>query len=522
MKYKIITLFFLLNLSNATIVNGQSKIDGNLIELSKVALEKSPVLKSNALTVKDAEADSQIQRGIFDYNLFANLSYQKDFYHLFRTDPRNQFLNKVLNSNNLELSSSLQKRLRTGQLIDFSIKYLYNNNNYPFNGFGQQINTYTGDYTGLLNLSITQPLLKGRGKSIITANEKATKIFIEVASENNEFFTSYEILKVGEAYWIYYAAFKSLEIYKSNEERVLSVLDMTEELVKADKKPASDLVQIKADLANQKKLTILAEQNFYNAKLNLGRVIGISDDEANLIGNPNDQFPIIEESGYNELADKEELIKIGLTNRKDLIASLKTTDALELFQKLAENYTKPQLDLTGFGFYGTASQGNGKTFQFDSLSNEEGRYLGAGAKLTFSFPLNNNNAKGNLAKNKIALSNQIIDNENLKRNISLNINSAYNNLEKSALALEQSRQAFLNYQEAFSNEQMKFKTGLTILLNVILFQERLTVSELDFIKAQQNYALAIINLRHETGTLINRNPNGFLVNKENYYNIPKK
>ncbi len=520
MKYKILVLFFLLN-TTKSLITAQSKIDGNLIELSKVALEKSPELKRSLFTIKSAEADFQIQKGFFDYNLFTNVSFQKDSYHLFRTDPRNQFIDRILDSKNFEISTGIQKRVRTGQIIELNVKYLFNSNNYPFNNFGQQIDLYTGDYTGLLNFSITQPLLRGRGKTNTTINEKASKFFIEAATESNEFTTSYEVLKVGEAYWFYYAAYKSLAIYKANEERVVNVLGMTEELVKADKKPASDLVQIKADLANQKKLTILAEQNFYSAKLNLGRAIGLSNAESELIDNPNDQFPTVEDSGYNQKLNKDGLVRVGLSNRKDLNAYLKTTNALELYQKLSENNTKPQLDLSGFGFYGSASQGNGKTFQFNSLSNEEGRYLGAGAKLTFSFPLNNNNAKGNLAKNKVALSDQLVENENLKRNIVLNINVAYNNLEKSALALEQSRQAYVNYQEAYTNEQLKFKTGLTILLNVILFQERLTASELEFIRAQQNFALAIINLRYETGTLVVRNANGFMVNKDSYYNIPK-
>jgi len=175
--------------------------------------------------------------------LFTNLSVQKDTYHLFKTDPRNQYIDRLLNSKNLEISSGIQKRVRTGQIIEFNLKYLFNGNNYPFNNFGQQREIYTGDYTGLLNLSITQPLLRGRGKTNTTVNEKASKLFIEAAKEGNEFTTSYEVLKVAEAYWIYYTAFKSLEIYKSNENRVVNVLGIKEELIKANKKHAILFIQ---------------------------------------------------------------------------------------------------------------------------------------------------------------------------------------------------------------------------------------------------------------------------------------
>jgi outer membrane protein TolC len=54
-----------------------------------------------------------------------------------------------------------------------------------------------------------------------------------------------------------------------------------------------------------------------------------------------------------------------------------------------------------------------------------------------------------------------------------------------------------------------------------LFQERLTSAELEYLKSQQNFATAIINLRHETGTLIESDANGYLVRKENYYTIPQ-
>jgi hypothetical protein len=77
MRFIYCLLIFFLCI-NPILINAQS-IDGSrLIELSKVAIEKSPVLKRNAYTVKNAEAELQIQRSIFDYNLNSNLSYQQN------------------------------------------------------------------------------------------------------------------------------------------------------------------------------------------------------------------------------------------------------------------------------------------------------------------------------------------------------------------------------------------------------------------------------------------------------------
>ena len=252
---------------------GQSKIKCDLMEISNKAFEKSPTLQRSAFTIQDAEANLQIQKSVFDFNAFSEVSVRNNNYNLVDADPRNQFIDKVFKTNSINFSAGLRKRVRTGQIADVSLNYGFNNSNLPFDAFNQNVGAYWGNHLSTINLSLTQPLWRGKGRVITTINERTTFLYIENSKRNNEFTNSSEILQLGFAYWDYYTAFKNLEIYKQNEGRVRNVLDITKELIKADKKPAGDLVQVNADLANQEKLTILAEQNLYSARLNLGRVI---------------------------------------------------------------------------------------------------------------------------------------------------------------------------------------------------------------------------------------------------------
>ena len=499
---------------------GQTKIKCNLLEVTNRAFEKNPTIKSAANVIKDAEGSYLVQKSIFDYNLFSELSYKKSRYNLYDADPRNQFINEVLKSNSLDFSTGLQRKFRTGQLAELGVNYSFNNSNYPINDYGEVINPFLGNHIGSLSFTLTQPLLRGRGKNIVTASEKISELYIENAKDNFGFSNSYEILKIGSAYWSYYTAYKSLEIYQQNENRVRNVLEMTTELVKADKKPAGDLAQINADLANQERLTSVAQQSLYEAKLNLGLVIGLSEEESVNLDIPIDVFPEVLSSGFTSSLNSEDFIKLALENRNDLKGNQQLYSALEKQVEISENNTKPQLDLAGFVFYGSSKPGNGLSTAFSSFTNNQGQNLGGGARLTFSFPLNNNLAKGNLAKSEIALSDQQIVNENLKRNIGININNAVYNLKNSVLVLEKAKQSLDNYREAFNNEQMRFQTGLTTLLNLIIFQERLTSSELEYLNANLQFANAIIALRHETGTLISRDEKGFSVNTEYFYTIP--
>jgi outer membrane protein TolC len=499
---------------------GQSKIKCDLLEIAQRAFDKSPIMKRSAFTIQDAEANLQVQRSVFDFNSYANLGVRNSNYSLLDADPRNQFVSKVLKSNTTDFSAGFRKLLRSGQTTDISLNYGFNNSNLPFNSFNENVGAYWGNHLSTVNVALTQPLMRGRGRDIATIGERTSYLFIENSKRNNEFVNSSEILQIGFAYWNYYTAFKNLEIYKQNESRVRNVLGITNELVKADKKPAGDIVQINADLVNQEKLTILAEQNLYETRLNLGRVIGLSNEESLLLDIPLNEFPTIATSEYRNNLDKNAFIKVAREKRADLNAVRKISEALLMQYKLAENNAKPQLDLTGFLFHGSASTGNGIGETFSSFTNNQGRNMGAGARLTFTFPVNNNLAKGNLAKSNIALNDQKVANENLQRNIEINISNALNNLNNSVLVLEKAKQALDNYKEAFSNEQVKFQTGLTTILSLILFQERLTSSELQYLQAYQQFAYAIVNLRHETGTLISQDNKGFSIESKAFYLIP--
>lgn len=499
---------------------GQTKMSSNLMQITDKGLGKNPTIKRSIYRIQDASADLQIQRSVFDYNSFSDVSVQKDRYSLFDADPRSQYLNEFLKSNTVRFSGGVRKLLRSGQTTELSLNHGFNNSNSPFNNFNQNVGAYNGNYLSTINYSLTQPLLRGRGRNIATISERASYLYIANSEGNNEFTTSYEILQIGLAYWNYYTAFKSLSIYEQNEARVGKVLAITKELVKADKKPVGDLVQINADLANQKKLTIQAQQRLYDAKINLGRTIGLSGTETLLLDIPTDEFPAISKVAFIDDSDRNELVQVAAAKRGDIKAVDKIYEALELQYELAINNTKPQLDLTGFTFYGSASSGRGIGEGLSSFTNDQGRNVGAGLKLTYNFPINNNFAKGTMKKQNIALSDQKVINDNLQRNIELNISNAVNGLNNSVLTVKKAEEALKFYEEAFNNEQVKFQTGLTTILNLILFQERLTSSELQYLQAYQQFANAIVNLRHETGTLIVHDDSGFTIDQKVFYSIP--
>ncbi|RZS99448.1 TolC family protein [Aquimarina brevivitae] len=501
----------------------QNQFSGDLVELTKLTLDKSPLIQRNELVIQNATGNVRVQRSAFDFNLFSSLSLSNNKSYLFAADPRTSlFDDDAIATNSSSFSLGVQRKFRFGLLASVSLDYDQISNNFPFN----QLNINTGpdvsDHTVGATFSLTQPLFRGGGYKVNTALEEGSKLEVESSENNFELNTSFELLQTANSYWQYLAAFENLKIFKENEARVRNVLNITEELVKADKKPAGDLVQIQADLANQERLTTLATQNFYNAKLNLGRAIGLSDEESKNIGDPINSFPTIDGSGFTENLSTQQMLALAKENRKDLTAFDNIKEALELRLHLANNELKPQLDLTGFASYGGLNTGNGLNQAFNAFSDREGRNYGVGVRLNFAFPVNNNLARGNYIISKTALEDQEIAYDNLLRNINLNVSIAVNNLKNNVLTLTKAKETLDYSQNVFKNEQIKFQNGLTTLLNLILFQERLTFAQRDYLQAQQQFASSIANLRYETGTLINIDEDRTIstIDKTIFYNIP--
>lgn len=499
MWLKYFPLLGALCLGTSTLLAQPGTIDGDLANLYQLTLENSPTVKRQQIQNRIAEAARQTARSQFDYQLIADASISRSGYNLLNADPRRSYIGSEINTNDFLLSTGLQRTFRTGTVVGIGINYQRVADNNPLTVFNEDVGAFVADNSTSTSLNISQPLLRGQGRSIVTAGETLAKLSWESQRENAVFITTGQLLSTINAYWQYRSASEAYAVYQDNENRVRSVLDITEELVAADKKPTGDLTQIQADLKDKERQTILAAQNLFAARQNLGRSLGLETAASEGIGEPVSTFPAINDQ--ENIPSLETLINLARTRRTDLKAINKLLEQQTLQLDVAENNLKPQLNLNAFVNYGGSAMGNGVDRFFRSLSNNEGRNYQTGIGLGYIFPLNNNQAEAAKLNAQLQFADQETFLRDQIRNIELNVNIAYNNYLNSVEAVRKSKQSLDYYEEVFTNEQYKFQNGLTTLLNLILLQERLTFAQLDYIQTQQQFAIAISNLRYETGTL---------------------
>ena len=496
----------------------QQFIELDLQSVVKYTLELNPNIQRQILSVERSKAELQNVRGTFDLQLNSELNIFRNGNDLLPLDPRNQFFSEI-NNREGQFRIGLQKTFRNSMTIQTGVDWNRKSNNIPFDEFQQMESPYLDRNTGNISLSFLQPLLRGSGRKVITANERANIKLVEAQEENLVQVTAQELLGVIQIYWQYLGSYKIWKVNEQNEARVKQLLEMTKTLIEADKKPRAELIQIQADLAQKQGQTILAEQNFLQLKQALKRSIGF--DEKIDIGLPDDEFPSPDMASYRSDLSGFDFYEIGIENRRDLKALNKSLDAIYDYLLLSENATKPELNLSGIIGYGGIRKGDELNNLLKSLGEKEGRNWNAGVSLSYLFPLQNNKAKAQLTLQEIRLQDQDIILENEVRNLKINLDIAVNNLKQSYAALIKSEETYNLFLTTFANEQEKFQNGLTTLINVILFQERLTLAETQYIQFMQQFAINLALLRFETGTLINESffENGDLTTLD-FYSIP--
>jgi outer membrane protein TolC len=492
--------------------------DCTLVSICELASHVNPGITAQQFSVDRTEYAIDVLNSDFDPLFYASANANRSGVNLNSLDPRVDLIGNMLNTNQYALSGGVQKRMMNGMTVNSSLEFNRISDNIPINVYNENVGGHIGDNATALNLSIVQPLLRGKGKKYNTAPIEIAKIDAKTEQSGLTFTTSEQIQNVVLAYWQYYSDYERLKIYKTNERRVRSVLEMTTELVNANRQPASDLLQIQADLLDKERQVIAAKQNVYAARQNLGRFIGLSEEDSHRIGKPIDIFP---EVVLDEAVSAQKLIEIAHTNRMDLDILDKQKSRSEILLDLAKNDLQPNLNLTGTARYGGTDFGNGLHRIVTPLATDDGRNYTIGIGLSYDIPIGNKRAESTVLINQTSVSNQELLYDNQKRNIEINVSIEHNNLVNSVDAVNKSRQTLEYYEEVFDNEQLKFQNGLSTILNLILFQERLTFAQLEYIFNQQQMASAIVRLRHQTGTLVESTYNALTIqNKHVFYQLP--
>ena len=359
----------------------------------------------------------------------------------------------------------------------------------------------TAPNVGTLSFAIRQPLLQGRGRSVVAASEMSAEREVAASVFDVEQTTTERVVAVVSQYWIARARALDLEILRASEASSRELLDTTRRLVEADQTPAAELVQLEANLAAKESSRIGGERAVFTARQDLGREIGLETARIAALPLPADPFPVVRPADVPPPSEAGRYIAAALRRRADLRAARERKSGAEILLRASDDALKPKLDLLFVPTWSGLVAGDGPGDYVGSL----GRNVpGAGASLGFSlsWPTANRTARGALAETEAFRRQTELLIELLARTVGADVPTALDAVRSSALQVEKATEAVGLFERAVINEEKKLRAGTSTLLDLINQRDRLTAARQTVVSAQLALAQALALLRFQTGTLL--------------------
>jgi outer membrane protein TolC len=356
-----------------------------------------------------------------------------------------------------------------------------------------------------LGVQVNVPLLRGRGKEVVTAPEKASGVEIEASLSDLKQTMSDLVYNTAVSYWSTVAARRSLDVYREAEMRGRILLETVEALIAADRIPRSDESEVQANLADRTALRIAADQQLLEAKQQLGIAMGLGAEEVFVAPDPGDPLPAASGGGLPR-ERVPAIIAEALTRREDYLAAKKRQGEAEILAGAARNRLKPQLDLQfSTGYSGLKEGTNSLQPAISPFTGVHG--IDAIGGIQYTFPLQNRAAEAGVIQSRSNLMQAGYRSQDLARNIASSVVVTAEGVRSAIEQLRKVNESAVYFNTALDNEREKYRLGVGSLVELLTVEDRLTGVLTAQVQAELGYAVALARLRQATGTIVDPDKN---------------
>ncbi len=497
-------LFFLLicgwqQLNSQAAPDPSAKPGLTILDAVQATLLNHPQIKSQAAQVQFSRGLREQASSIFDTVTTSGLTQAKSMLPLtaseIASDSQSGLPSAGQTSYSTTYSLSFAHLLRNGVTIT------------PTFGLGRTTDNLfntTGQNASSMSLVVTVPLLRGRGRNVVAAQERAALAEVDASLFDLNQLMSQLIAATATDYWNLVAARRNLAIAMDAESRGKIYVENVEAMVQADYTPRNDMNEVTANYAQRTSARIAAEQNVIAAQAQLALDMGqtpavVLQDVPELA----DSFPDGENQALpsNTYPSLEYYLDEALHRRADYLATGRRTAEAGMLLTAAKNRLQPQIDLNFAGGY--AGLAEGRTFNnfFNApFNNIQGANTSVG--FVYSFSGANQAARGALHQADASAKQAHLKADDLARTISSQVVISVQGVRNAILRLKNSRQAVEAFQAALAGERDKYRGGIGSIVDVLTVEDKLNSALQEQVQAQQAYALALTQFRFATGTLL--------------------
>ena len=364
-----------------------------------------------------------------------------------------------------------------------------------------------------VQFTLTQPLLRNFGffpnrAPILIAQSNLKQARANFIVEVNNI-----ILQVVGDYWSVILARDNLEVQRKSLEEAQKSYDHDKKALSLGALPPLDIYRSESQVASRRVGVIQAEYELKQRADIFRRDLG-ADLDPNIRALDLDLTDQPAPAGELPGMDIATALSRALANRPEFDIAREQLASDELSIRLAHNNLKPDLQLSGF-YSGNGVAGN--EFNLNTtppqLSSSTGfgdsfsqtfhfTYPAYGASLSLSLPIRRHSAQANLADALVGRSRDQYQERRINQSITLEVTNAVHALEQAKLSMEAAKVATDLARDTLHADERKYELGAEPVFFVLDAQTQLAQAELNLIQSQVNYQLAVAQLDHATGDLV--------------------
>lgn len=369
-------------------------------------------------------------------------------------------------------------------------------------------------HINLLQLTLTQPLLKGFGRHALASKIEASRIDHEAALEEVEQEIAALLDQVVRAYWQLVARQAELEIAVRAHRLAQQQLALAEERVRVGTLSKVDLYEARAKVASRRQAQAAAEIAQTKAETELLQLTEAATREVAQRGvRATDAF-----ADVGAKRDLAALVAAAMRQRPEIRALRHKLRAAGIRTRTADNAALPRLDVQAAA--GLASLAGEATCsaQEDPLCFEPNPTLVGGhglawkqivtgkmpfwqVGLVFELPLGGEARRAAADKSRLAERRLQLELEQAQQRAAMEVRDALHRLQGQARQLEAARTSVEHARTYLEAAEAKFKGGLGTSTDVLRAQDTLIAAEHDLVKAQLELMVTRAELEAATGNL---------------------
>jgi len=493
------------------VVNG--KLELSLQHYLELVMANNTDIQLQYLTIEQPKNAIQSAMGVWDPTGRASFTTTRTT--SLPTSPLDTSnVNAVLKSLNQPLSMTFSQLFDTGTQVQSTFGETKSSSSGSRSSYVKQYNTN-------LNVNISQPLLRNRGRFV-------NRLPLMTAQSNlkvSEFSLRNQLLNLVQtaenAYWSVISAREQVRVNEQAVQTSKQNLDFTQQQLDLGAISPLDIYNPKSAYAqaevalSQARFNLLAAEDALRHQI----AVDLDPDVRNL--------PIVlteaADPGADTIqVDREAAVQTALNNSPALKAATQRLDVDDLQIHSAKNGLLPNLS------FGAQYTTNGLGGLFDpnrtsligsgagalalipgGVTDALGQMFGFGyptyqASLTLQLPIRSRAASATMANALVQKKQDSLTVRNQQQNVRLQVLNAVTSLEgaKEQLKLAITQRDFAKLNE--EAEQEKYKLGTDINQNVVLALQALAQAELGVVNAQINLRRSQLNLLTQTGELLDR------------------